>query len=79
MPSEKREVAGDRIMCSFSNKSDFRASYPRTLHYSRSVETKTIGRLQTDRRRQASEISNCSQDTLSTLGERSHVYLPVVP
>lgn len=28
---------------SFSNKSDFRTSRPRTLHYSRSAETKTIG------------------------------------
>lgn len=64
---------------SFSNKSDFRTSRPRTLHYSRSAETKTIGWSRTDSRRPTSEISNCSQDTSSALGEGSHVYLLVVP
>lgn len=44
-------------------------SRPRTLHYSQSAGTERIGWSRTDPRRPANEISNCSQDALSTPGK----------
>lgn len=64
------------VSCSFSNKSDFRTSRPWTLFPIRGNEDNR-GDREPILDVRTSEISNCSQDTSSTLGVRSHVYLTV--